>query len=218
MEQDNKLREKLNTREIQPSSQSWDRLDAMLSLEEKPKKKAFPFFYIAASVLFAIGITFWFTNENSEVTIPKKNQIVITNENVPLKIEEIEKVVSNEISNNKVETVLVENIQKSKIRTQNAFASQKTPNNSQQLTVNKQAVTFKYISPENLLASVENGNQNQISIAISKPNQTFSKVNANALLSSVEVEIDKEYKESTLDKLKRNFNQVKTAVANRNYE
>lgn len=218
MEQDNKLREKLNTREIQPSSQSWDRLDAMLSLEEKPKKKAFPFFYIAASVLFAIGITFWFTNENSEVTIPKKNQIVITNENVPLKIEEIEKVVSNEISNNKVETVLVENIQKSKIRTQNTFASQKTPNNSQQLTVNKQAVTFKYISPENLLASVENGNQNQISIAISKPNQTFSKVNANALLSSVEVEIDKEYKESTLDKLKRNFNQVKTAVANRNYE
>jgi len=218
MEQDNKLREKLNTREIQPSSQSWDRLDAMLSLEEKPKKKAFPFFYIAASVLFAIGITFWFTNENSEVTIPKKNQIVITNENVPLKIEEIEKVVSNEISNNKVETVLVENIQKSKIRTQNAFASQKTPNNSQQLTVNKQAVTFKYISPENLLASVENGNQNQISIAISKPNQTFSKVNANALLSSVEVEIDKEYKESTLDKLKRNFNHVKSAVANRNYE
>jgi hypothetical protein len=218
MEQDNKLREKLNTREIQPSSQSWDRLDAMLSLEEKPKKKAFPFFYIAASVLFAIGITFWFTNENWEVTIPKKNQIVITNENVPLKIEEIDKVVSNEISNNKVETVLVENIQKSKIRTQNTFASQKTPNNSQQLTVNKQAVTFKYISPENLLASVENGNQNQISIAISKPNQTFSKVNANALLSSVEVEIDKEYKESTLDKLKRNFNQVKTAVANRNYE
>ena len=35
------FREKLNSREIQPSSQSWDRLDAMLSVAEEKKNKTF---------------------------------------------------------------------------------------------------------------------------------------------------------------------------------
>ena len=39
MELDKNIKNKLNAREIQPSANSWDRLDAMLSLEEKPKKK-----------------------------------------------------------------------------------------------------------------------------------------------------------------------------------
>ena len=34
------IQQKLNNREIKPSESSWDRLDAMLSMEEKPKKKA----------------------------------------------------------------------------------------------------------------------------------------------------------------------------------
>ena len=32
-------KEKLSNREIAPSAQAWDRLDAMLSVQEKPKKK-----------------------------------------------------------------------------------------------------------------------------------------------------------------------------------
>ena len=37
------FREKLSSREIQPSAQAWDRLDAMLSVAEEKKNKAFPF-------------------------------------------------------------------------------------------------------------------------------------------------------------------------------
>ena len=81
MELDKNIKNKLNAREIQPSANSWDRLDAMLTLEEKQKKKAFPFYYVAASVLFALGLTFWFTNQSSEIIIPENNGIVITNEN-----------------------------------------------------------------------------------------------------------------------------------------
>jgi hypothetical protein len=36
---ENQIKEKLNSREIQPSAQAWDRLDAMLSVAEEKKKQ-----------------------------------------------------------------------------------------------------------------------------------------------------------------------------------
>ena len=48
---ENQIKDKLEGRAIQPSSKSWDRLDAMLSVEEKPKKKSFLWYYVAASLL-----------------------------------------------------------------------------------------------------------------------------------------------------------------------
>ena len=36
---DNQIKSKLNTREIQPSAQAWDRLDAMLMVSDNKKKK-----------------------------------------------------------------------------------------------------------------------------------------------------------------------------------
>ncbi len=37
------IKEKLNSREIQPTEMAWDRLDAMLSVAEEKKTKRFPF-------------------------------------------------------------------------------------------------------------------------------------------------------------------------------
>ena len=74
-----------------------------------------------------------------------------------------------------------------------------------------------YVSPEKLLASVENNKENS-SITRSNKVKSTVKVDANSLLSSVESEITEEYRETTFDKLKRKFNEAKTAVANRNYE
>ncbi len=226
MELDKNIKNKLNSREIQPSENSWDRLDAMLSLEEKPKKKAFPFFYVAASVLFALGLTFWFTNQNEEVVVPQNNGIVITNENVSPERNEVENL--NEIIKEKNGEVLVENNKKVEIKSQKIkqvlVKNDKLKNNnqiaenSQTKTHNQEPVTSKYISPEKLLVSVESEKQIDGNITVSKSKTSTIKVNPNSLLSSVEGEIDEEYRETTLDKLKRNFNQVKTAVANRNYE
>ena len=54
---DNQIREKLNAREIEPSAKSWDRLDAMLSVqEEKKPKKGFLWLYIAASFFVFFGL------------------------------------------------------------------------------------------------------------------------------------------------------------------
>ena len=38
---ENKMREKLNKRTIQPSANAWDRLDAMLSVTEQKTEKKF---------------------------------------------------------------------------------------------------------------------------------------------------------------------------------
>ncbi|HQX02683.1 MAG TPA: hypothetical protein PKZ44_01100, partial [Flavobacterium sp.] len=45
---ENKMREKLNKRTIQPSANAWDRLDAMLSVTEQKPKRNFKWLSIAA--------------------------------------------------------------------------------------------------------------------------------------------------------------------------
>ena len=60
---DNQIREKLNAREIQPSAQAWDRLDAMLAVsEEKKPKKGYGWFFVAASTILIFGLGFFLFN------------------------------------------------------------------------------------------------------------------------------------------------------------
>lgn len=72
------MREKLNSREIQPSSQAWDRLDAMLSVAEEKKTKPFlGWLFIAASILVLLTVgMFLFTEKNA--TIEPQNNVVET--------------------------------------------------------------------------------------------------------------------------------------------
>jgi hypothetical protein len=51
--------------------------------------------------------------------------------------------------------------------------------------------------------------------SISKPR---IKVDANSLLTNVEKELDNTYRETTLDKINRKFQDAKSAIVNRNYE
>ena len=76
---ESQIREKLNSREIQPSAQAWDRLDAMLSVaEEKKTKRPFGFLFIAASILVFATLGMFFFNQNSIETKPQND--VVTNE------------------------------------------------------------------------------------------------------------------------------------------
>lgn len=233
------IKDKLEGRTIQPSSKSWDRLDAMLSVEEKPKKKSFLWYYVAASLFFVFGVSYWFVNQNSNEVIPQNT--IVTTEGKDSK-ESFEEQNSIE---NKVETndILIEDFQ---INNNSAIVQNQEPKNvnydkkikvenlkeetfiQNQIIEEKEAIVENnkpktknnkpiYVSPEKLLASVENSQEN-ISITHSKKTNNSIKVNANSLLSSVENEIKEEYRETTFDKLKRKFNETKSAVANRNYE
>ena len=75
---ENQIKEKLHSREIQPSVHAWDRLDAMLSVaEEKKTRRPFGFLFIAASitVLLTVGI-FFLTQRSTE--IKPQNNVVTT--------------------------------------------------------------------------------------------------------------------------------------------
>jgi hypothetical protein len=221
---DNQIREKLNAREIQPSAQAWDRLDAMLTVsEEKKPKKGYGWFFVAASTILFFGLGFFLFNSNETKEINNSNPIVTTINEV---MDSTEANKINQISVEKEQPVLVQNevnyskTQKNKksketnelIKPENDLEEKITPN-SQLQTPN----SYKYVSPENLLAEVQTGEKVIISEnkIISKPKM---KVDPNSLLTTVEKELDENHKETTFDKLNRKFKDAKSALANRNYE
>lgn len=222
---DNQIREKLNSREIQPSAQAWDRLDAMLTVsEEKKPKKGYGWFFVAASTILFFGLGFFLFNSNETTEINNSVPVVTTSSKA---IDSVETNKTNEISVENVKPVLVqneENISKKEkrnikpvetldlIKEKNIFQENPTPN-----TQHPSSNSYKYVSPENLLAEVQTGEKVITSDKKISP-KTKMKVDPNSLLTNVEKELDENYRETTLDKLNRKFQDAKSALANRNYE
>ena len=106
---ENEFRDKLDKREIIPSSNAWEKLDGMLTNAEKPKTK-FSWMFIAASFagFLLIGTVYFRLNEN--VIGYQKNEVVIQNklapkttlipvENIKLKPETEKGIVTNVVQN-----------------------------------------------------------------------------------------------------------------------
>ena len=220
---DNQIKSKLNTREIQPSLQAWDRLDAMLTVSENKKsKKGYGWFFAAAAVVLFFGLGFFIFNQNEEPNINNSIPVVTT---VDEDIDSIETNNINQISVEKEQPILVQN--------ENNFSTTQTNKKSEgtnkslkkehvlveNITSNPQhpSPSIQLPSPEKLLVEVP---VNQKEIPSDKKNSVTSKIKIDAasLLSTVEKELDENYKESTLDKLTKKFQDAKSALANRNYE
>ncbi|MCK6607298.1 MAG: hypothetical protein L6Q46_03215 [Flavobacterium sp.] len=221
---DNQIREKLNAREIQPSVQAWDRLDAMLTVSEgKKPKKGYGWFFVAASTILFFGLGFFLFNSNETTKINNSTPIVTT---INEEIDTVESNKINEISVENVKSVLVQNeINKSKParNIKSVETNKETKSESvleEKITPNSQLPTpnsYKYVSPENLLAEVQTG-EKVITSDKKISTKHKMKVDANSLLTNVEKELDENHRETTLDKLNRKFKDAKSALANRNYE
>lgn len=238
------VQQKLKNREMKPSANSWDRLDAMLSVEEKPKKKGFFWINIAASFIVLASIGYYFYNQ-STIVEPLKEESIIVEENSELSIqnsdikdeiieerESIKEVlVENTIlikenktsSISKVQLVAISetNIQHPTSNNQKGVSiinpSQENSNNTNSEIINQQAtVKYRYISPKELLAQVENTyTPNQP--VVTKSNAKI-KVDANVLLSNAENELNQTFRANVIKKLNKNYQELATAIANRNYE
>jgi len=222
---DNQIKEKLNSRDIQPSAQAWDRLDAMLTIsEEKKPKKGYGWFFVAASTILFFGLGFFIFSSNEMQEINKSTPIVTTiNENIdspePSETNEISVkkeqpvLVQNEVNDSKKQSRFIKSVEKNEsFKEKNEIQENPTPN-TQHPTPN----TYKYLSPNDLLAEVQTGEK-----VIPSDKKTISKprikVDANSLLTTVEKELDNTYRETTLDKINRKFQDAKSAIVNRNYE
>lgn len=219
---DSQIKEKLKAREIQPSDQTWDRLDALLTIsEEKREKKGYGWFFVAASTILFFGLGYFLFNSNETTEITNSVPVVTTSN------EEMDTIETNKIENIAVENgkpVLVQNEVNLSKTNNKSEATNTLPNVEnvlqEKITPNTQLptiITYKYISPEKLLAEVQT--QGKINPSdkktIVKPRV---KIDATSLLTNVEKELDETHKESTLDKLSKKIQDAKSALVNRNYE
>lgn len=224
------IKEKLNQREIQPSSNSWDRLDAMLSVnEEKKTKRSFGWLYIAASILVLVTAGLFFINQNNSTIKIDENSVTnqVNNDSLKSKIEkenreenvvpiqktqQLVQVEENTISNPQStiknnEVSIIKNNQNKKIST-----SQNQQEIVQVLTKKEEVVLPKevIVNPEEQIIIAENPTKKQ-------QNQTI-KVDASSLLSQVDGELEQSFRQKVISKIAKNYQEVKVALANRNQE
>ena len=231
------FREKLNSREIKPSENAWDRLDAMLTVAEKPKRN-FLLMYFAASFLGFILIATVFLNQTQDavdVPLPKvvfeqnkvensnneKSEIleIATQNDATIEVASSEKAPKNK---NQREVIQLSHNPKNAPTTQLELAANSNPNTYKSSTVIRELSSNEQINQKtevkvnanSLLASVDN----QISNQAVADNTEVIKVNANNLLSQVDDELELSFRERVIQSVNKKYREVKVAVIKRNLE
>ncbi len=221
---DNQFRDKLNKREIKPSENSWDRLDAMLTVAEKPKRN-YRWMYLAASFFGFILIATVFFNQTAEVIDSEHQKVVVEEKQVQEKEITLEKGL--EISSeNTIQEIATTEETKPKLETQKSIKSNPVTTkkaaiqtalvsneNNNSASINNQKTELK-VDVSALLASVDHDNS-----ATSKTKHVSPvKVDKNELLSQVDNELELSFRERVIQSVNKKYREVKVAVAKRNQE
>lgn len=228
---ENEFRNKLNEREINPSANTWDRIDAMLTVAEKPKRNL-KWLYIAASLLgFGIIGSLYFSQKENVIYNGKDNMViqnsvapkttVIPANDINEKPRKSESVVANVVKKptsktNEIQVVKEESIgiknNKNQVAENSIITRARMANwQSNQKLIKPQTNT---VTVDELLAAVE--------FPPKKEKQLNQKpvvhVNASNLLSQVDEELELSFREKVINKVSKNYQTVKVALANRNLE
>jgi hypothetical protein len=113
------IREKLNAREIQPSAQAWDRLDAMLTVAENKKPRRKYWLYIAASIIGFVFVGLFLVNQQDQKVFNNDtNQIIVKSEGKEVESSKAKKeTLIEKVSNQSASESLVETEKSIKKRT-----------------------------------------------------------------------------------------------------
>lgn len=235
---ENQFREKLNNRVIQPSPNSWDRLDAMLTVadpivsqlaKQKPKRN-FRWMYFAASFLGFVLIATVFFSQTEDAIDSEHQKVVLQEKTIESKGNESENVVEKPVENNAIATVSEPESKNNKQRNKEvvklkstAIILKETPTKLAINTADPENQIIKTpiisqkteikVNASSLLASVEN-NQTPKST-----NETVAiSVKANELLSQVDGELELSFREKLIKSVNKTYREVKVAVIKRNLE
>lgn len=220
---ENEFRNKLNQREITPTENSWDRLDAMLTVAEgKNPKRSYSSIYIAASIIGVAFLGTFFLNQSNQNPTIQNNEVVIENN----KVEPIQKNSSIVPSNSKLESIVViwemKKVKGNSRDTNSIVKNQVVQNSSsdnfipivEKIETKKEIVQLAFsntsdVNIDKMLAEVQ---------TISKEGNSKSKikVNPNTLLTQVDGELELSFREKVINKVNKNYQTVKVALANRN--
>jgi hypothetical protein len=239
------IKDKLNSREIQPSVQAWDRLDAMLSVAENKKRKPNYFWlYIAASIIGFVFVGLFFFNQEATNPDVNKNSVVeINNSNKQsspagyvqtgeaIKKQSVQetslletsksiKKQSNSSKTNKEVLVISETKKENgklqkNLKTTQEFVKIQEVKENQTLTQNQ----IQKIDESLKYPSIQNS---IVSIVNSdKIEKTIAKksklkIDPRALLTEVDGEIEQNFRQKTIKEVVKNFPIVMEAVLTRN--
>src|SRR5690606_1481344 len=192
---DREFRDKLALREISPSPQAWDRLDAMLNVAEQTQKKTTPtnLWYVAAAVLLlALALVMLFKTAEPRVEIVE----------VPVEVPSVEQ-------SEPVDTV-IEVTPEPVRRMPSAPAKKRRSVVNQQVAQNvpSEIAPEPTIVEETLLTPV---------VAVPKQRKKI-KIGPKALLSEVDAELERTFRERALKSIDEKFRRGKSAWVNRNVE
>lgn len=220
------FRKKLNQRTVQPSENSWNKLDELLTATENKKStRRLYWLYIAASITGIAFLGTYFIHQNTSVENIEPQLVVQETINVNDSVNSTDnsskEIVINPVKSLIPSTELAENkpINQQKKNNSTLISEKKTINSLEKTDL---AIDKKHIENTNqkshisvnvseLLASAENTATLQL-------NNSAIKVNASSLLSQVDSELEQSFKEKALQSINKNFNNLKTALASRNLE
>lgn len=204
MGHDKDIKNKLEKRLIQPSSNSWDRLEMMLDAAEKPpKKKGYFKHFAAASVLLLVSLSFLI---NSNLSIVEPIQIIVDakTKNEVLKetltIEnEVEKVVSvgkkegTATDNNEVKKENKKIIKQKPIQPKNAFLVDFKPIIKKQekaIVVVKNAIADTNRTYKNsvVVEDIVPNNEEDVEVFIENDNKLVDEVEMLLAIATQEIE------------------------------
>lgn len=233
---DQQFKHQLETRQLQPSSQAWEKLSDQLESHQKNKKRVFlQWLSVAALLIIALSAGGAFVFKRLQ---PADMPVIVDtpNYNVELSkeiitntpVESIDAVSSTTTFNDKnttedlsfeekqplttkVETTQITENKETSIEFSQSFEDQK---------VNEVMVSITEIQNQNNEVTEQEIElllkEAQRDILMNKIyNEQTKKVNASALLAQVEGELNQSFRDKVFEALKASFITVKTAVADR---
>lgn len=226
------FREKLSQREIQPSENSWDRLNAMLEIteEKKPKNKS-GWLYIAAAIISFIAIGSIFLSQTEQLIDSPREDVVIENE-IQIPSQSVDSARSS-----------IQSPKQLIVNRNKQLAAEESHSKSKRQSINNHQSTAKAMPSENQIHQSQStalvNNQSSINktetqvaaidikvdalLAAVTPTENHPeispvKVNAKNLLSQVDSEIKISFREKVIRTVSKNYQEVAEAVSNRNIQ
>jgi hypothetical protein len=224
---ENQIKKELSNRSIAPSAQAWDRLDAMLAVaENKTTKNSNTVLYkwigIAALITIVFSIVVWNTSQtNQNSTAPNQN-IVTTQKSSIEKYDSLPNAIPTKIENTVANPFFkVKRKIAYKTTTENIVQEHNSLSNTQQEikntpiaenNINTNTISTKTVTvdADELLLSVEQNHTKKTNYRV--------KLNANTLLAHADKEVELTFREKMLQKINKNYQEVKVAIINRNKE
>lgn len=228
---ENEIREKLGKREFQPSAQAWDRLDAMLSVQEsKVEKKPFPWMRIAAGIVLFLGVSYFFLNSNEEKILQNNSDVIVNKEVNESSNNEVGKtniIESNKTIIDEKNSSVAYSESKAKVEVQNgkrkrfnnsiSKSSLPIEENDYQVANSDKKNDIKNIEEKSEQRIIQDNNQvvAEVKTPVEKPKL---KIDPSTLLNQVDGEIQLTFRQKVMKTVTKGYKEAKEAVVSRNQE